>query len=209
MNDDDLYFYQVLDDLMRSKFDNVSTKNENYAEQLKSIHNEFVKRNNKLTGLLDDYISNRKIRIKTNYFLKNFIFWLFVVLIVALTVVVVVVFVKTDINNIRTSSVISLLSVAITYLGSLLSIFKIMSKYLFPTDEEKDTIEMIKAVIENDTEVEQIMSNAIQENENLDTNKLKIFKELYDNHIIEIEEYNELKNIILENIKKRLNNNVQ
>ena len=37
----------------------------------------------------------------------------------------------------------------------------IISKYLFPFDEEKDTIEMIKTVIQNDVQVEKIMSEAI------------------------------------------------
>ncbi len=205
MSDEKNAFYHiVLDELLNSRYDNVSTKDENYAEQLKSVHKEFVKRNNKLTGLLDDYIDNRRERIKTNDFLKKFIFWLFVVLLVLLTVAVVIVFIKVDINNANIASVASLVSVAVTYLGSLLSIFKIMSTYLFPIDEEKDTIEMIKAVIENDIKVEQIMSDAIKENESSDTNKLKIFKELYDEHILNEKEYKELKGAVFDKIKRNL-----
>ena len=186
-------FFEVLSDLWKSKYDSKSTKNENYAEQLIAVHNEFVKRNESLTNLLTGYITDRKERIDTNNFLKKFIFWFFIGLLSVLTIGVVIVFWKIDINSSSIPSVLSLLSVAATYLGSLLSIFKIMSQYLFPRDEEKDAIDMIKAVINNDVKIEDMMSKAIKENQQTCTEKIKECKKLLDEGYLTQNEYLDLK----------------
>lgn len=68
---DDTY-KQVLNILLSSRYDDVSTKNEKYAEQLTAVHEEFVARNKELTSLLKNYISQREKRVKTNSFLKSF-----------------------------------------------------------------------------------------------------------------------------------------
>lgn len=102
-----------------------------------------------------------------------------------------------DYNNINVMSVVSLLSVAATYLTSILSIFKIMSKYLFPADEEKDTITMITSVLNNDLKVEEIMTKAIDNNNNLDFTTLQKFKELLNSGIITKEEFDKIKNKII------------
>lgn len=206
MNESEL-FNQVLQLLLQSKYDNKSTSNEDYAKQLKNVHTEFVKRNEKLTGLLEDYIQHRKERIKTNDSLKKFIFWLFVALLIVLTIVVVIVFVKTDLNSSDVSSAVSLISVALTYLGSLISIFKIMSTYLFPVDEEKDTIEMIKTVIENDIQVEQLMSQTIQDYEDSDIKKIQTLKQLHDSGALDENEFKELKVTFIDKIKEKGNSN--
>lgn len=192
MNSDKIFF-DVLSDLWKSKYDSKSTKNEEYAEQLIAVHNEFVKRNEQLTELLTEYISDRKQRIDTNKFLKKFIFWFFIGLMSALTIGVVVVFWKIDVNSSSVTSVLSLLSVAATYLGSLLSIFKIMSQYLFPSDEEKDAIDMIKAVINNDVKIEDMMSKAIKENQQSSIEKIKECKKLFDEGFLTENEYLDLK----------------
>ena len=194
-------FEDILVELLSSRYDEKSTTDEEYANQLKSVHQEFVKRNKKLTSLLENYIEDRKKRIKSNDFFKKFIFWLFVGLLIILTVVLIIVFTKADINNPSFATVVSLGSTLGTYLASVLSIFQIMSKYLFPPDEEKDTIEMIKAVIQNDVEVERMMSDVIKETRNIDVDRLVEYKKLLDNRIIEPDEFNELKSKVLEKIK--------
>ncbi len=186
-------FFDVLGDLWKSKYDSKSTKNEKYAGQLIAVHDEFVKRNENLTDLLTHYIDDRKKRIETNSFLKKFIFWFFIGLLCALTIGVIVVFLKIDINSSSVTSVLSLLSVSATYLGSLLSIFKIMSQYLFPRDEEKDAIDMIKTVINNDVKIEEIMSRAIKENQQSYIEKIKECKKLYDDGLLTETEYLDLK----------------
>lgn len=197
---DNTNFEEVLLDLLSSKYDRKPTKNENYAIQLINVHQEFVERNIKLTSLLNNYIDSIEKRSKTNRFFKKFIFWLFVSFLLALTVVVVVVFIKVDMNKVNVASVVSLISVAVTYLGSLLAIFEIMSKYLFSATEEKDTIEMIKAVFDNDVKVEDLMSKAIKENKDENFEKLSKSKELLDKGIITQEEFDKLKDKFVNNL---------
>lgn len=153
-------FLVTLAELLGSNYDNKPTETEEYAKQLQSVHVEFVKRNEKLTSLLEDYITQRKERIRTNNFLKKFIFWFFVGMLGVLTITVVF-FVAFNITIKTIPAMVSLISVSATYLASLIGIFQIMSKYLFPVDEEKDTINMIKAVINNDVQVEELLSKAI------------------------------------------------
>ncbi len=193
-------FVSTLYELLNAKYDKKPTRNEEYAAQLVAVHEEFVKRNEKLTSLLEDYITQRKERVTTNNFLKKFIFWFFVVMLGALTITVVC-FVSSNITVKTIPAMVSLISVSATYLASLIGVFQIMSKYLFPVDEEKDTISMIKAVINNDVEVEKLMSTAIDKSFANDVEHLKLMKELRDSHTITQEEFVELKESILKKIK--------
>lgn len=196
----DTKFVETLAELLSSNYDKKPTKNEEYAKQLVSVHEEFVKRNEKLTSLLDDFITQRKERVRVNNFLKKFIFWFFIGMLAVLTITVVG-FVAFNITIKTIPSMVSLISVSATYLASLIGIFKIMSKYLFPVDEEKDTISMIKAVINNDVKVEQLMSNAIDKNLANDVEQLKLMNELLRDGIITQEEFDDIKKIILNKIK--------
>lgn len=202
MNIDNSLYRKVLWDLMTSKFDSKSTKNEEYAEQLMNVHAQFVKRNGKLTDLLDDYINQRRERVKTNNFLKKFIFWFFIGLLGVLTIAVAV-FMICNRNSDSVPSMVSLLSVSVTYLASLIAVFEIMSKYLFPVDEEKDTISMIQAVINNDVQVEELMSNAIDKSYSEVVERLKMLKQLCDDKVLTDEEFNEIKKNLIEKIKEK------
>lgn len=202
MNIDNPLYRKVLWDLMTSKFDSKPTKNEEYAEQLMNVHAQFVKRNGKLTDLLDDYITQRRDRVKTNNFLKKFIFWFFIGLLGVLTIAVAV-FLIYNRNSDSVSSMVSLLSVSVTYLASLIAVFEIMSKYLFPIDEEKDTISMIQAVINNDVQVEELMSNAIDKSHSEVIERLKMLKQLCDDKVLTDEEFNEIKKNLIEKIKEK------
>lgn len=194
-------YKEVLRDLLTSNFDNKPTKNEEYAEQLMNVHAQFVSRNGKLTNLLDDYIEQRRKRVETNNFLKKFIFWFFVGLLAVLTIAVVV-FIVCNRNNNSIPSMVSLLSVSATYLASLLAVFEIMSKYLFPVDEEKDTITMIQAVINNDVQVEELMSKAIDKSHSEVIERLRLLKQLYNERVLTDEEFNEIKRNLIEKIKE-------
>ncbi len=189
----------VLIDLLKAKYDIKATTNEDYAKQLYAVHKEFVNRNTSLTRLLNDYIDQRKERIKTNNTYKKWLFRIFVGLFIVLTLSVIFIFIKTDFNNTNIDTVISLVSVAVTYLVSILSIVKIISQYLFPVNEEKDAIEMIKTVIGNDVDVEKMMSGAIDKMRKVDVQTLREYKKLEEDKIITKEEFDKLKKDILMN----------
>lgn len=190
----------VLLKLLSSKFDSKPTKNEEYAKQLMNVHAEFVNRNRKLTNLFDDYLEQRRNRVKTNNFLKKFIFWFFISLLGTLTVAVVV-FLICNSSSDSIPSMVSMLSVLATYLASLIAVFEIMSKYLFPIDEEKDTINMIQAVINNDVKVEELMSSAIDKKHNEVFERLVLLKRLCDDKVLTEDEFNEIKKNLIEKIK--------
>lgn len=202
MNSDKSSFYDVLSSLLTSNFDSQPTKNEEYAEQLMNVHAQFVKRNGSLTELLDDYITQRRNRVKTNNFLKKIIFWFFIALLGVLTIAVVI-FIIYNRNTDSIPSMVSLLSVSVTYLASLIAVFEIMSKYLFPIDEEKDTINMIQTVINNDVQVEELMSKAIDKSHSEIFERLKMLKQLCDDKVITADEFDEIKKDLIEKIKDK------
>lgn len=200
MTKDNPLYQFLLSELLSSDFDSQSTKNEAYAEQLLKVHAQFVKRNGKLTDLLEDFIQQRRERVKTNKFLKKFIFWFFIGLLGALTIAVVV-FVICNRTSDSIPAMVSLLSVSVTYLASLIAVFEIMSKYLFPVDEEKDTINMIQAVINNDVKVEEIMSKEIDRGNGVLVERLQALKQLLDGGILTQEEFDEVKKTFLDKFK--------
>lgn len=202
MSIDNSLYKRVLRELITSNFDSKPTQNEEYAEQLMNVHAQFVKRNGKLTDLLDDYIEHRRERVKTNNFLKKFIFWFFIGLLGVLTIAVVVFIIYNRATD-SIPSMVSLLSVSVTYLASLIAVFEIMSKYLFPIDEEKDTISMIQAVINNDVQVEELMSKAIDKSHSEVLERLKMLKELCDNKVLTDEEFDEIKKTLIEKLKEK------
>ncbi len=149
---------EVLDLLESSSYDVQSTTSEDYARGLLDAHLNIVARNKLLTKLLDNYINTSEKRNKENVILRRVLFGIFTFILILLTVAVVVVLCKVDFNQVTISLVLSLFSVGGTYVGSLFTIYEIMIKYLFPTDQEKDTISMIRTLIENDIKVEELAS---------------------------------------------------
>ncbi len=144
--------------LQESEYDGQSTKNEQYAKDLLKAHRQVVERNLLLTNLLRNYIHQASEKNKENKIYKRILFFFFIIIVMGLTAGVVTVLVTVDFNSATVPLVVSLLSVGATYLGSLFTIYDIMFKYLFPVDEEKDMINMIKTVIENDSKVEEFAS---------------------------------------------------
>ena len=120
----------------------------------------------------------------------------------AVLTIAVVVFIVCNRNSNSIPSMVSLLSVSVTYLASLIAVFEIMSKYLFPIDEEKDTITMIQAVINNDVQVEELMSEAIDKSHSEVIERLKLLKQLCDENVLTDEEFNEIKKNLIEKIKE-------
>lgn len=201
MSHENPLYREALWELLTSKFDSKPTKNEQYAEQLMNVHAEFVKRNGKLTDLLDDYMIQRRERVRTNNFLKKFIFWFFIVLLGILTMAVAL-FMICNRNSDSVPSMVSLISVSVTYLASLIAVFEIMSKYLFPIDEEKDTISMIQAVINNDVQVEELMSSAIDKSHSEVVERLRMLKQLCDDDVLTNDEFDEIKKNLIDKLKE-------
>lgn len=201
MDDNEQMYQRVRSALMSSYIDKLSTKNESYAKNLESPHANFVDRNERLTALFQNYISQIRDRAQTNKKLKGVIFWFFIVLLSILTISVIGFIVCTAISKNKDFSV-PLITVSITYAGSLIAIFEIISKYLFPIDEEKDAVSMIKTVLNNDFKVEKLISKEVGHNQNEMLGNFRTIKQLYDDKILTEEEFNEAKKGLLEKLKK-------
>ena len=176
-------FQYTLDVLNNSKVDSSTTYNENYAKNLTKIQEDFVVRNVLLTSLLSNYITQREKRVKTNHTFKNIIFWVFIAILcimVITTAIVAIVALRRD----SVKNIVALISVLLTFLSSLIIIFEIISKYLFPADEEKDTIEMIRTVIENDIKLQEYLSSAQNDSKNIN-----YVVGLYKNNVIEKDDF--------------------
>lgn len=143
----------------------------------------------------------RRERVRTNNFLKKFIFWFFIVLLGILTMAVAL-FMICNRNSDSVPSMVSLISVSVTYLASLIAVFEIMSKYLFPIDEEKDTISMIQAVINNDVQVEELMSSAIDKSHSEVVERLRMLKQLCDDDVLTNDEFDEIKKNLIDKLKE-------
>ncbi|MCM1055482.1 MAG: hypothetical protein NC394_08175 [Bacteroides sp.] len=195
-------YNKILSDMIKSKIDQRSTQNERYAKQLISVHTEFANRNTKLTDLLEDYIVQRRKRVTTNNKLKKIIFWVFIALLVILTLTVAI-FIICNRSIETVPAMVSLISVSLTYLGSLIAVFEIMSRYLFPIDEEKDAINMIQTVINNDVKVEEIMLEAINKTHTEIIERLNSINNLHKEGVLTDEEFMELKKIILAELKNK------
>lgn len=149
---------QLLTLLEESEPDVQSTTDEKYAEGLLKAHGEVVGRNILLTQLLKNYIESHSKKIQENRLYKRVMFFTFVGAFILFTGVTLWKFMFTDVNSANIPQVVSLLSVGATYIGSIFVAYEIMFKYLFPTDEEKDMISVIKTLIENDLKVEEFSS---------------------------------------------------
>lgn len=149
---------ELADLLESSDYDEESTTSDKYAEGLLKAHRQIVRRNMLLTRLLTNYIRTSKSRAEENAKLKRTLFYLFVAILVLLTIGITAIFFSVSFNVITTPLVVAIISAGVTYVGSLFTIYEIMFKYLFPADEEKDTISMIKTVVENDLKVEEFVS---------------------------------------------------
>lgn len=149
-------YNKYLAELFGTEYGEQSIRDNTFAvKHYAEVRRNFTERDTQLTILLVNYINRCIKRIDTNSFFKKIIFWIFAVLLMLFTVMVVYVFYKVDINDVNVETLIALFSVAGTYLVSLISIFRIMSKYLFPVDELKDSIEMIKVLTQKDTYIQQ------------------------------------------------------
>lgn len=149
-------------------YDEKSTTDEQYADDLIKTHKQVVERNILLTSLLKNYVDSHTQKNKTNQDFKDILFYTFVLAFIVFTAAIIIVFIKTDLADATVPLVVSLLSVGATYLGSIFIAYEIMFKYLFPEDEEKDMISMIKVVIENDLKVEEFASLRLS-NRNLES----------------------------------------
>ena len=137
-----------------------------YSNQLISVHREVQKRNVKLSELLSNFIAQTRQRKKMNGWLRIITF---VNIFAILDVFTYFLFVKIRSFSFEaptTEAAVSILALVIGYVGSFIGALEIITKYLFPAKEESDAAELLKVVVNNDQQIEEIMSKMAIDNFN-------------------------------------------
>ncbi|MCI9576944.1 MAG: hypothetical protein HFJ84_09945 [Clostridiales bacterium] len=135
---------------------NDETDIEKWNATLEYYMNDWKIRNSKLSEFFINYIDERQKKKKRNRWFSIVLFLTFIILLLGLTggmVTGIIFIVKL---NVSVESVVALFTIGLTYMGSLITILKIMAQYLFPVTEEQDTATMIKYILETDLEYQKL-----------------------------------------------------
>ena len=112
-----------------------------------------LERTKLVTEVLDNYKTQQASRNTAKGKKQNAIFIFLMVLVGVLTLSLVgaiccILFFK---ENVDAKSLAGIISSCVTYLTAILTIFIVIVKYIFPSDEEKNFNDLVMMIIENDT----------------------------------------------------------
>lgn len=107
-----------------------------------------------ITGILGNYKDQQNSRYLFKTKTQKILFWFLIGLIGVLTaaLIIFVIFLFKFNSKMNVEVIVGLVSGCITYLGSLLTIFLVVVKYVFPEDEEKNFNELVSNIIKNHTD---------------------------------------------------------
>lgn len=118
-----------------------------------AVRDAHTQRSEIITNILGNYDQEQEKRFEYKRNKKAIIFWVFMslMIILALQFVVCSVLIFVVHKTISNQDIIAVISNGVTFLTAVISIFLIIVKYIFPTDEEKYFNELVKAIVESDT----------------------------------------------------------
>ena len=104
------------------------------------------------TGLLRQYISafNQKAEAKAKYKAK-FFYIIMIVFCVLIGIPLIAILLAVILGSHNASIIVALVCGAISILSSIIILPKIIAQHLFPTDEDKNMIDLVKSMQENDS----------------------------------------------------------
>ena len=107
-----------------------------------------------ITDILNNYTNQQKDRFNYKSRTQKFIFWFLMALVAALTAALIawISYLFKYHQSFDIPDIIGLVTSCITYLSSLLTIFLVIVKYVFPEDEEKNFNELVSNIIKNHTD---------------------------------------------------------
>ena len=125
---------------------------ENHLIQESKYGEQYDNRDALYTELLDHYIIATKSKNQINKFYKKVFFW---VVVVAFAVIVLTPIAATFIVLFKgfteTSAIVALVGSAAGAIPAVIVLPKIIAQHLFPTDEDKNMIDLVKSMQENDS----------------------------------------------------------
>lgn len=111
-------------------------------------------RDKKVTELLELYVSGYKYKNTSNKWYKGILLGVSCAILLAFAIFFIVLMVKIDfINNTKSiASVVQLISICITFLSLIVGILTIITKYVFPENEEEYITRIVEIIQTNDLE---------------------------------------------------------
>lgn len=111
-------------------------------------------RDKKITELLAQYVDAYKYKNKSNRWYKGILFGVCMTILIVFCVTFIILMFKvcTVKNATSLESVVQLVSVCITFLTLIISILKIITKYVFPKKEEEYITRIVEIIQNNDLE---------------------------------------------------------
>ena len=125
---------------MRSAYD------DKYITQQQQLRDEQV------TELLEQYVYEYKYKTKSNKWYKGILFGCCIGILIAFCIIFGVLIFRFDINNEKQSleTTIQLISVCVTFLTLIISILKIIAKYVFHKKEDEYITRIVEIIQSND-----------------------------------------------------------
>lgn len=115
---------------------------------------EQVARDRHVTTLLAKYVSNysHKIEINSEYKERIFTMCECIIVMYAIIVPVIIIFACSSRKgvSITGADVVALISVCVSFLGLIIGLMQIITKYVFPEKEEEYITQIVRAIQEND-----------------------------------------------------------
>lgn len=111
-------------------------------------------RDKEITELLRLYVQAYKYKNNSNKWYKGILFSVCAVILLTFTFILGMVVVKfgRNMNKTTTESMIQLVSICITYLTLIIGILKIITKYVFPANDEEYITRIVEIIQNNDLE---------------------------------------------------------
>ncbi len=116
--------------------------------------NQQKERDKNITELLKLYVQAYRYKNISNKWYKNILFVACISILITFVIAFIVLIQKFgyDSNNANIESMIQIISVCVTFLALIISILKIITKYVFPINEEEYITRIVELIQNNDLE---------------------------------------------------------
>ena len=134
------------------RVDNDNEMNRAYVDEYTTSQQR--QRDQKISDLLSEYVKAYEYKNKSNRWYKGILLGLCVAIIIAFSVVFIILLIgfSSSTQEASIGSVVELVSVCITFLTLIVGILTIITKYVFPENEEEYITRIVEIIQKNDLE---------------------------------------------------------
>lgn len=122
----------------------------------KTFNDDFItaeqkKRDEQITLLLQHYVDNYNEKRKSNSVYKKIILGICGLIIVTFSIAFMILLFKVNqMSDLQVNNVVALITVSITYLSLIIGLLTIITKYVFPRNEEEYITRIVESIQRND-----------------------------------------------------------